>query len=163
MSTGASAGSRGFSILEVCVVAAIVGVLGLTLRNPMKNYLKRLEFNRGVTNIKHLIQTCQSKAMANPSLHIGVFFDDAKHRAVPFQDRANPSLYQYDASGDPAYMQPAELKKGVQIVRLAGYPAEIVFRGDGSAYKSMKVVLTDGILMDTLDVLASTGRVRVLK
>jgi hypothetical protein len=145
------------------MAAALVGILALVLRNPMKNYLKRLEFNRAVSNIKALIQTCQTKAMANPSLHIGVYFDDAKHRAVPFQDRANPSLYQYDAVGDPAYMQPAELKRGVQLVRLAGYPPEIVFRGDGSAYKSMKVVITDGILKDTLDILASTGRVRVLK
>lgn len=155
--------SRGFTLVEICVAVGILGILALLVKNPMQKYLKRLEFNRSVDNVKHLIQACQSRAMANPNLHIGVWFDDANHKAVPFQDKGNPSLYQYDAASDPAYMQPAVLTRGVKIKRLTGYPPEIVFRGDGSAYKSLKVVITDDVLKDTLDVLASTGRVRVLR
>lgn len=158
---GKSKGSGGFSILELVVVIVVIGVLALVLKNPMQGYLRRLEFNKSVDNVKHLIQTSQSKAMANPNLHIGVWFADSS--AGAFQDRANPSLYEYDAGGDPAYLQPARLKRGVRLVKLPGYPDEIVFRGDGSAYKSFRIAVTDGVLTDTLDVLASTGRVRVLK
>ncbi len=156
-------GSAGFSILEVCVAVGVIGLLAALGIKPMKNYLKRTEFNNGVNNIKHLIQTCQSRAMSNPNIHVGVYFDQKLQSAVPFQDKSNPTLYQYDPAADPKYLQATTLKRGVRFVKLSGYPDEIVFRGDGSAFKSLKIVVTDGTLKDTLDVLASTGRVRVGK
>lgn len=154
---------RGFTLVEMIVALLIVGILALTLKNPMKDYLKRLEFNKSVEHVKRLIQTCQSKAMANPSVHVGVHFDRVGHRAVPFQDRANPALYQYDPAGDPPYLQPVALKRGVRFEAVAGFTDDVIFRGDGSAWRSFKIVVTDGILKDTLDVLASTGRVRVAR
>lgn len=156
-----SVSSRGFSILEVVVTLIVIGVLAAVARNPMRTYLQRLEFNKTVDNVKHLIMTCQSKAMANPNLHVGIWFGDST--AVPFQDKGNPSVYEYDKNADPAYMSPANLKRGVRLQKLPGYPDEIIFRGDGSAYKSLRIVVTDGVLRDTLDVLASTGRVRVVR
>lgn len=161
MKSECRSGCRGFSILEVFIAVAVLGVLGALSINPMSRYLKRTEFNSAVNNVKHLLQTCQSRAMANPNVHVGVYFDANLGKAVPFQDKANLSLYQYDPTGDLPYLQAAILKRGVRFERLAGYPNEIVFRGDGSAYKSLKIVLTDDVLKDTLDVLASTGRVRV--
>jgi prepilin-type N-terminal cleavage/methylation domain-containing protein len=155
--------NRGFTLLEISLVLAVIGILALLSAHPMKNYLRRLDFRSSSRNIKRLIQTGQSKAMANPNLHIGVFFDltGSPNQAFLFQDRINPQSYQYDGIGDSLYLQPEKLKKGITFTALAGYPDEVVFRGDGSAWKSLKIILTDGILSDTLDVLASTGRVRV--
>jgi prepilin-type N-terminal cleavage/methylation domain-containing protein len=175
MKTGFSVGLRalwvpmyresenGYTLLEITVVVAIVGIMGLLTVRPMKNYLRRLEFKNSSQNIKHLIQTVQSKAMANPNMHIGLYFDLAStpNRVIAFQDKANPTTYQYDGNADPAYLPPVALKPGTSFQALTGYPDEIVFRGDGSAWKSLKIVLTNGTLKDTLDVLASTGRVRV--
>lgn len=153
----------GFTVVEILIAAGVLGLLALLSLRPMKNYLHRMEFQNSSRNIKHLVQLAQSKAMANPNVHIGVYFNKATtpHRVMLFQDLANPANYNYDGNGDPAYLAPAILKTGTSIQSLTGYPDEIVFRGDGSAWKSMKVVLTDGTLKDTLDVLASTGRVRV--
>jgi Tfp pilus assembly protein FimT len=152
---------QGFSILEICVTVVIVGLLGLLAVNPAKNYIRRLEFNNSAHNIKRLIGTAQSRAMANPNVHIGVYFDLTRnpHKVFLFQDKEMPGFYQYDGAGDPAYLQPETLKRGAVFKPIPGYPREIVFRGDGSAYKSMKIVITDGILKDTLDILASTGRI----
>lgn len=157
------ASTRAFTLVELVIVLAVLGVLAITLRNPMKDYLRRVEFNNTVDHVKRLIQTCQTRAMTNPNLHIGLWFDFKGGRAVPFQDQANPSLYQYDGAGDPAYLQAAQLKRGVRFLPVAGFPDVVIFRGDGSTYRSLKVVVTDGVLKDTLDVLASTGRVRVLR
>lgn len=156
-------GTEAFTLVELVVAVSVIGILAITLRNPMKDYLRRMEYNNTVDHIKRLIQTCQTKALANPNLHIGLWFDFKSGRAVPFQDRTNPSFYQYDGAGDPAYLQPAQLKRGVRFLQVKGFSDAIVFRGDGSAYRSFKVVVTDGVLKDTLDVLASTGRVRVMR
>lgn len=154
---------NGYTLLEITVVVAIVGIMALLTVHPMRNYLRRLEFKNSSQNIKHLIQAAQSKAMANPNMHIGVYFDlsTTPNRVLTFQDKTNPTTYQYDGNADPAYLAPEPLKQGTSFQLLAGYPDEIVFRGDGSAWKSLKIVLTNGTLKDTLDVLASTGRVRV--
>jgi Tfp pilus assembly protein FimT len=149
--------------VEILVTVVLVGLLALLGVNPMKNYLRRLEFKTSSQNIKRLIQTAQSKAMANPNIHVGAYFDMSKtpHRVILFHDRINPASYQYDGSGDASYLQPEVLKVGTYFKPVTGYPDEIVFRGDGSAWKSFKIVITNGTLNDTLDILASTGRVRV--
>jgi prepilin-type N-terminal cleavage/methylation domain-containing protein len=155
---------NGYTMLEITVVVVIVAIMATLAVHPMKGYLSRLEFRNSSENIKRLIQTAQSKAMANPNLHIGVYFDLSKtpHRVLAFQDKANPAFYQYDPSGDLAYLAPQSLKPGSSFKRLSAYPEdEVVFRGDGSAWKSFKILITNGTLIDTLDVLASTGRVRV--
>lgn len=155
---------KGFTLLEILIAAGILSLLaGLSVR-PMKDYLRRVDFQNNSQNIKRLVQTAQSKAMGNPNVHIGVFLDrvSTPNRVALFQDLGNPSAYNYDKNADPAYLAPAILKKGILIKTIAPYTDdEIVFRGDGSAWKSMKVLLTNGTLKDTLDVLASTGRVRV--
>jgi prepilin-type N-terminal cleavage/methylation domain-containing protein len=156
---------NGFTFVEIIIAVGILGLITALSVRPMKSYLRRLEFQNSSQNLKHMVQMAQSKAMANPNVHIGVYFNRATtpNRVMLFQDLANPSTYNYDGNVDPAYLAPAILKKGTSILLVTGYPDEIVFRGDGSAWKSMKVVLTNGTLKDTLDVLASTGRVRVAR
>jgi prepilin-type N-terminal cleavage/methylation domain-containing protein len=153
----------GFGLFEIIIVVLLLGILASLTVNPMKKYSRRIEFRNSERGIKRLIQTAQSRAMANPDVHVGVAFDFSKsqHRAFAFEDRDKPSLYQYNAAQDPLYLQPELLKRGIELRKIPGYPDAIVFRGDGSAYKSMKIVITDGILEDTLDILASTGRVRL--
>ncbi len=154
---------NGFTVLEISIAVIVVGLMAALGIHPMQNYLHRLEFKNSSQNIKHLIQTAQSKAMANPNMHIGVYFDRSvtPNRVQLFLDQTNPATYQYDGASDPPYLAPTVLKTGTGFQLLPGYPDEIIFRGDGSAWKSMKIVLTNGTLQDTLDVLASTGRVRV--
>lgn len=156
---------NGFTFLEIMIAAGILSLLAALSIRPMKGYLRRMEFQNNSQNVKHLVQLAQSKAMGNPNVHIGVYFNRSTtpHRVMLFQDLANPAAYNYDGTGDPAYLAPTILKKGISLQMVSGYPDEIVFRGDGSAWKSMKVVLTNGTLKDTLDVLASTGRVRVAR
>lgn len=155
--------SQGFTLLEIIVTLVIISLMAVLSVNPMKNYLRRLEFKNSSQNIKRLIQTAQSKAMANPNIHVGVYFDISKtpNMVMLFLDKANPKSYRYDGPSDTPYLQPEVLPKGTTLKPLSGYPDEIVFRGDGSAWKSHKIVITNGNLSDTLDVLASTGRVRV--
>ena len=157
--------NKGVTLLEVSMALTVLSIMCAFAFNPMRGYLRSIDFRNSGENIKRLIQTAQSRAMANPNIHVGIYFDRTSkpNKAFLFQDKANPADYTYDGASDPRYLQPEVLKKGIVFQALAGFPDEIVFRGDGSAWKSMKILITDGTRKDTLDVLASTGRVRLGK
>ena len=159
---------QGFTFFEIMIALAIISLLTALSVRPMKGYIRRMEFRSNSQNIKHLVQTAQSRAMANPNVHIGVYFDKASkpNRVLLFQDIIADN--NYDAAKDSSYMAPVVFKPGIVIKSVPNYPDdEIVFRGDGSAWKSLKVILAyapvKDTLKDTLDVLASTGRVRVAR
>lgn len=160
-----TAGNKGLTLLEVTMALIVLGIMCAFAFSPLRGFLRGIDFRNSGDNIKRLIQTAQSRAMANPNVHVGVYFDRASkpNKAFLFQDKANPSAYSYDGASDPGYLQPEVLKKGIVFQALPGFPDEVIFRGDGSAWKSMKILITDGTRMDTLDVLASTGRVRLGK
>ena len=81
-----------------------------------------------------------------------------------FFDR-NPPDKNFVAGQDSLYASPLVISRKEKITSQVpvGYPTVITFRGDGSASASGKIALTLKTFMDTLDILASTGRVKVTK
>jgi prepilin-type N-terminal cleavage/methylation domain-containing protein len=156
---------KGFTLPEMLIALAVISILGLLAMRPMKTYIRRLQFDSAADGIKGLLATAKARAMANPGEHCGVYFDvNAKpQRVLAFLDNANPRDYVYESKLDKPYLQPYVLKKGLAMEIVASHPSSVIFRGDGSAYLSGRVTLSDGILTDTLDVLASTGRIKVLR
>lgn len=154
---------RGFSVLEIVMVIVLIGVLAGFSLAPMKDYLNRLQFEQSVDGIKRLILLAKSKAAANPRVHCGVYFDlnQDTQQVIGFQDVVNPQDYEYDRAGDEPYQNPIQLKRGVRISLVPGYTNTIIFRGDGSAYESGKLIISYAHLQDTVSILASTGNVRV--
>ena len=153
-------GSPGFSALEITVVMVLVGVLSALAVKPISGWIKRVRIQNAAEGIKHLVIVARSRAIANPSLHCGVFFDvtTGAQKALLFLDRDNSSTY--SASQDSAYLQPYKMKDNIVLSIPAGSFSTLVFRGDGSANQSTTVNLTLGAMVDTINVLASTGRVK---
>ncbi len=153
---------RGFTFIEIIAALTLLSLLGALSIRPMKTYVRRLNFDSSVNGLKGLILTAKSRAIANPSVHCGVFFDVQAdpQRILAFQDQTDPESYTYEAGKDKSYLQPYVLKTGIRIALVPDYPPSIIFRGDGSAYVSVKVIITDGTLTDTVDVLARTGRIK---
>jgi type II secretory pathway pseudopilin PulG len=153
---------KGITLLEILVVVLIIVIMGALAKSPMTRYLRTLEQKNAVVGIRKLVQTARSRAMANPSVHCGVYFDMA---SVPpkvqlFQDTFSPGSYAYDAGKDTPYQEAFTLPRGTSLAVPIPYPASIIYRGDGSAFLSAKVLVRSAAFTDTLDVLASTGRVR---
>lgn len=155
-------GRGGFTLLEVVGVIVILGLITAAAKAPMGRYLQTLEQKNAVTAMRKLLQTARGKAMANPSVHCGVWFDfqSAPPRAGLFLDTFSPGNYAYDPGKDKAYLSPFILPKGAKLTVPEPYPAAVIFRGDGSAYLSGRVQVRTAGMDDTLDVLASTGRIR---
>ena len=134
----------------------------LLVRKQALQSIKTLDQKNAVLGVRKLLQTARGKAMANPGLHCGVWFDNsgAQPRAVMFLDTYSPGDYAYDAGKDQAYLSPFVLPRGARLQVPSPYRAAVVFRGDGSAYVSGRVLVAAPGFEDTVDVLASTGRIR---
>jgi hypothetical protein len=69
----------------------------------------------------------------------------------------------YEKGVDSLYLAPFVISKNRDKISMSiptGFPSVIVFRGDGSANASARIVLSLKAFKDTVEVLASTGRVR---
>jgi prepilin-type N-terminal cleavage/methylation domain-containing protein len=153
---------RGMSMIEIIGVVLIIGILTAMAKSPMTQYLRSMEQKSAVLGIRKMLQTARSRAMANPSVHFGVHFDMASvpPKAELFQDNFAPGAYAFDTGKDKPYSAPFTMPKGTSLSIPGPYPASIIYRGDGSAFLSAKVVVKSAGLTDTVDVLASTGRIR---
>jgi prepilin-type N-terminal cleavage/methylation domain-containing protein len=152
---------RGFSVLEILGVLVIVGILTALAIAPMDRYIKSLRQKSVLGEIKHMLISARSRALANPGVHCGAYFDLSTNpqKIVLFNDNFAPANYSYDANRDKAYLTSYPIPQGFTVKIDSGYKPEIIFRGDGSAFLSGKILISSSAFTDTLDILASTGRI----
>lgn len=157
----------GWSFLETAVVIIVVGVMAGLAAKPLNGLLLRIKLQSAANGIKNVLLNARLRSVANPELQCGVVFRITPSTAV------NDTVFSFlDATPDKAYVRgrdslhlsPFVVKAKDRIATSipAGYPTTVVFRGDGSANASARIVLTLKGLTDTVDVLASTGRIRVV-
>lgn len=155
--------------MQVIVSVAILGLLTAVSVKPLTAWLQRLNATKAGDGLKHYLAMARSRAIANPARHCGVTFklhasnsalDDS---VIAFFDKA-PGNNAYDKGIDSVYARPLVLSKKERLSAaiVSPYPSTIVFRGDGSANASLQVVLTLRKFQTTIDVLASTGRIRMV-
>lgn len=147
------------------MVVVVASLLAHLSARPMRDYIQRIQFGNHQANIKRLIQTAKSRSMANPQVHCGVYFDvgSSPQRVAAFRDLDDPASHAFDPGPDSLFLLPVDLRPEISLSLVPGYPSAIIFRGDGSAYETARVVLRYKDLEDTLQILASTGQVQVLK
>lgn len=155
----------GISMPELVVALCVVLILAAIARPAMSAYLGNVKHKGAVTAVKRTLQAARAKALANPMVHCGVYFDTDSDpaRLVPFLDTHSPSGHAYDPGRDKSFQAPYAVPDGVEIAVPDPNPASIIFRGDGSAWVSGKLLVRSGRFTDTVDVLASTGRIRVAR
>lgn len=157
---------RGFTFLEVLIAIIVISVGSALAVKPMKGLLQRMKLQNAANGMKHTIMNARLRAVANPARLCGVVFQPGSatkdHVVFAFLDK-NPSDKIYKSGEDAPYLSPFVVRKEAKVAMTipAGYPSVVVFRGDGSASASARVILAIGTYVDTLEILASTGRVRV--
>jgi prepilin-type N-terminal cleavage/methylation domain-containing protein len=155
----------GFSMPELVVSLAVILVMACFAIPSLSSYLKSIKQRETVTACKRALQTARAKALSNPAVHCGVHFDVyAKPQTIQlFLDTYNPSDNVYEPGKDKDFLAPIPIDSGATLYVVANHPAAILFRGDGSAFRSGKLISRSAGLIDTIDVLASTGRIRIKK
>ena len=161
-------GRNGFSALEILVALVVIAVLTSLSIKPVTGLLQRIKLQNSAEGIKHLILNARMRAVANPNTHCGVVL--RMHASTTIDDTVfafledNPPDFIYKAGKDSLYGDPFVVEKKYKITSLipGGYPNVFVFRGDGSCNLSAKLVLSMNAYHDTVTVLASTGKVKVV-
>lgn len=157
---------RGFTFLETLVVVVLVGVMAGLAVKPLKGLVQRIKLQNAANGIKHTIMNARLRAVANPNRLCGVELrlgrPGKKDSVFAFLEK-NPSDKLYKKGEDSLYLAPFVIDSTSKVVaRVVSGSSVIVFRGDGSATASTRLTLSLGNMVDTLDVLASTGRVKVV-
>ncbi|MBW8889087.1 MAG: hypothetical protein JF616_15140 [Fibrobacteres bacterium] len=163
-------GSAGYTVMQVVMTVCVILILSAITAKPLSGLVRRIRVQNAADGMKHFLLNARMRAVASPDRHCGVVFKF--HAAGSLLDDsvfayldANPPDNHFVAGTDQLYLSAFVIprKQSITIAVPAGLPTEVVFRGDGSATVSAKVTLTLKGFKDTLDVLASTGRVKVTK
>ena len=159
---------NGFSALEILVALVVISVLTALAIKPVTGLLQRIKLQNSADGIKHLILNARMRAVSNPNTHCGVVL--RMHASTTIDDTVfafledNPPDFVYKAGQDSLYGNPfvVEMKYKITTQIPSGYATVFVFRGDGSCNLSANVVLSLNAYHDTVSVLASTGKVKVV-
>lgn len=165
---GLRARAHGFTVVQLVVAIAVVGILGAFAKPMVQSISAVFKQRAAVAAIKQTLIAARTRAMSNPTVNCGVYFEltGMKRKVGMFEDTHDPASFTYNAAQDKRYRQPVELAAGVTLSippSTPNYPNAVIFRGDGSAHLSSRVVVATGFRRDTIDVLASTGRVKVIR
>jgi prepilin-type N-terminal cleavage/methylation domain-containing protein len=165
--------SLGFSLLEVLAVITIIGILAAVARPSVVSYLEGLRLRTASNAVKQQIILAKTRALGDPNIHCGVYFDTSSSPDVvkTFLDTNSNNVY--NAGIDQLFMPAYKLPKTDTLKILSNSnisdPKAIIFRGDGSAKASLKLCIVSSYKnkssnknpCDTISVLASTGRIRI--
>jgi prepilin-type N-terminal cleavage/methylation domain-containing protein len=160
--------SKGFSAIEILVTVVLLSLITAISVKPLASYLERLRAKSAADGLKHYLIYVRSQAIANPGRHCGVTF-----KFNPKTSKLNDSVYAfydvpannvYDKGTDVLLPQAYALKKQDKVWAeiINPSPTSLVFRGDGSAHTSHLLNVHLNNIQFTIDVLASTGRVKVV-
>ncbi len=161
-------GMRGFTALEIMIALVVISILSAVSVRPVMALLQKIKLQNSADGIKHLILNARMRAVSNAYKHCGVVFISNPSASVDDSVFAflesNPPDYIYTPGQDSLYGKPFVIEKKYQLALTipAGFPATIVFRGDGSANLSARLVVTLKNFVDTVRVLASTGKVKLV-
>lgn len=156
-------GSGGFSMIEVLMVLAMMAVVAMFATPPLAGMVRAMRLRSATDTVKNQLLLARIRAVSNPNVHCGVYFDVASGESFVFFDKGTDK-YKYD-TGDERHGAVQALPLGVSFNVPSTDPITdnaVVFRGDGSAKYGGSIEIKD--IDDNIrlvNVLASTGRVRV--
>jgi Tfp pilus assembly protein FimT len=163
-------GEAGLTLIQLITAVTVLLITSAITAKPLANVFTRIRLQNSAEAIKHILMNARSRSISSPDRHCGVVF--AFHASnSPLNDSVftfmdgNPPNNIYDNGVDERYLSAYVIprKQGIVANVPTGYPTVVIFRGDGSATSSARVALLLKTMKDTVDVLASTGRVKVIK
>lgn len=153
---------KGFTIMELVIVAVIISI-GAALAVPkFHGVITKLKFKSAGRNIVSTLRLARANAISKRA-QFGVYFDVENRQYVFYKDLQNLDSYALDP-GD-SIITLVTLPPNLNFGHTSFDNGAVVFFSDGAASASGSVYLyvTEGYDYLTVDILASTGRVKLIK
>ncbi len=150
---------KGFTLMEMVVVAVVIGVMAALAVPSFLNYTSKLQAKSTARDIISTLRMARSKAISE-RVKYGIFFDAGNRRYTFFKEKSGNE--QYDSGADSVITQ-TTLDRDVNYGTNSFTNTTVVFRTDGSASTSgdMQILPAAGGFTYTINVLASTGRIKL--
>lgn len=157
----------GFSMLEVTLVITIIGILTIIATPSFIKLLDHRRISDAAIAFRSELEMVRSRAMTNPSLHMGVYLNTNENGFLIFyDDNGNNS---YDHNGIHADRKHKPLTKLSSGITFSEIPAQwnncIIYRGDGSTKYggSFTLKLIKNATKRTLWIKKEFGTVKITK
>jgi prepilin-type N-terminal cleavage/methylation domain-containing protein len=154
-------GIRGFTMIEMAIVAVLIGVMATMAVPLFTRTLPRLKTHAEARNILNAIRIARSRAIAENTQY-GVYINSTARSYLLFKDIVSPTLYMYN-SGDSIISGPVIFDFNVVCTGTTFTNGTVVLLPTGAASQTGTVGVnsSSGDAPYTISVLAATGKTKI--
>jgi Tfp pilus assembly protein FimT len=152
--------NKGMTILEMMIIAAIIGITSALAIPRFGQVMGKLKLKTAGRDIVSDLRLARSNAVSQKQ-QFGIYFNSNSNQYILFKDKNNPGDFTYDAGSD-SDMVTGTLPHNVGFSSISFPNYVVIFKPDGSASNSGSVRLYSSAGSFTVDVLSSTGRVKLI-
>jgi len=152
--------AAGFTLMEMMAVVVIIGIIAAMAVPSFLNYMPKLRIKSNARDIVSQLRLARSRAVSERQPY-GVAFALGTNAIYTFKDIDDPTSKTYSSSD--SVMRADTLGADVSLVSCTYADNCVVFNSTGAASTSgdLQLVTGDGSIVMSINVLASTGRVRL--
>ena len=152
--------SRGFTMKEMMIVVVVIGLISALAVPSFLGYMPKLRVKSAARDIVSSMRLARSKAVSERRPY-GVVFDLNSNSIISFADTDNPSGMSYSSSDSTTRAD--TLGADIKFSSCTYNNNCVIFSSTGSASTSgdLQLVTKDGSILMSINLLASTGRVRL--
>ncbi|MBD3346012.1 MAG: hypothetical protein GF401_13195 [Chitinivibrionales bacterium] len=151
----------GVTLAELMIIIVIAAILAVVAVPNLGRMLSRIHTRNSVNEIKSTLALAQARAIANPRVHCGVYFNTSDQKMLIFFDDNENN--HYDSGADRIYKDNYSLDKSTKFI-LTSVPNDVViFRGDGSAKNGATIQAKDTKYNQTktITVVKQSGKIQI--
>jgi prepilin-type N-terminal cleavage/methylation domain-containing protein len=157
--------NKGFSLLEVITVLAIISISAVALLPYSRSLLEEIRLNTTTTAIKHQLIIAKTRALDDSKIHCGVFIDTVHNLVQTYLDDGTPGGNdKYDRGSDHIFMKAYNVPSSITLhINSGNFSTGVIFRGDGSAkIPGLTLTITNKNKKSKhISVIPSTGRIKL--
>ena len=152
----------GFTLIEMMIVVVIIGVFASMAGPAFTNWIPKMKLKADAREKTNYLRQARSRAISENNQY-GVYFDVSSSQIIFFKDTVSPELSMYDAGSDSVIGTPISSESNIEYDNSTFANDVVVFYSNGSASTSGSILLknTEGTESYSINVLASTGRIRL--
>ncbi|MBD3319779.1 MAG: hypothetical protein GF350_01645 [Chitinivibrionales bacterium] len=156
-----NSGNAGVTMVELMVIIAVAAILAVVAIPNLGRMMARIRLRNSANEVASTLKMANSRAVANPRVHCGVYFDlNSQELTVFFDDDGNN---QFDSGSDRIYQNAISLDRSTTFSLTTITDNVVIFRGDGSAKNGAVIEVEDSKYNQskTITVIKQSGKVQI--